>query len=154
PIYFVWETGLFETIGQLLRRAWQGVRGVTRDIFDYTTDPIVEELVQALYGAQIWSGMQRSAELAVAADGGARNMAQNLKAFCDRPQQEGRIELNAVGHSAGSIFHAHFIPTACDLGVPAFRTVHFLAPALRTETFLTQLAPRLGHGITSLTLFT
>ena len=154
PIYFVWETGLFETIGQLLRRAWQGVRGVTRDIFDYTTDPIVEELVQALYGAQIWSGMQRSAELAVAEDGGALYVAQKLKAFCDRHQQEGSIELHAVGHSAGSIFHAHFIPTACDLGTPAFRTVHFLAPALRTDTFLKQLAPRFGHGIASLALFT
>ena len=154
PIYFVWETGLFETIGRLLRRAWQGVRGVTRDIFDYTTDPIVEELVRALYGAQIWSGMQRSAELAVGTDGGALYVAQKLKAFCDRHQQDRPIELHAVGHSAGSIFHTHFIPTACDLGVPAFRTVHFLAPAVRTDTFLKQLAPRLGHGIESLALFT
>ncbi|MGE3541165.1 MAG: caspase family protein [Candidatus Tectimicrobiota bacterium] len=154
PIHFVWETGLFETIGQLLRRAWQGVRGVTRDIFDYTTDPIVEELVRALYGPQIWSGMQRSAELAVGADGGAFYVAQKLKAFCDRHQQDGPIELHAVGHSAGSIFHAHFIPTACDLGVPSFHTVQFLAPAVRTETFLRQLAPRLGHGIESLALFT
>ena len=64
------------------------------------------------------------------------------------------MELHAVGHSAGAIFHAHFLPTACDLGVPAFRTVHFLAPALRTDTFLKQLAPRLGHGIESLALFT
>lgn len=154
PIYFVWETGLFETIGQLLRRAWQGVRGVTRDIFDYTTDPVIEELVRALYGPQIWSGMQRSAELAVAENGGARYVAQKLKAFCDQHQQEGPIELHAVGHSAGSIFHAHFIPQACGLGVPAFRTVHFLAPALRTDTFLKQLAPLLGHGMESLTLFT
>jgi Caspase domain/N-acetylmuramoyl-L-alanine amidase len=154
PIYFVWETGLFETIGQLLRRAWQGVRGVTRDIFDYTTDPVIEELVRALYGPQIWSGMKRSAELAVAEDGGALYVAQKLKAFCDRHQHEEPIELHAIGHSAGSIFHAHFIPTACDLGVPAFRTVHFLAPALRVDTFTKQLVPRLGHGIESLALFT
>jgi hypothetical protein len=154
PIYFVWETGLFETIGQLLRRSWQGVRGVTRDIFDVTTDPIVQELVRALYGPQIWSGMKWSAERAVAEDGGALYVARKLKAFCDQHQQEGPIELHAVGHSAGSIFHAHFIPTACDLGVPAFRSVHFLAPALRTDTFIERLIPRLGHGIESLALFT
>ena len=154
PIYFVWESGLFETIGQLLRRAWQGVRGVTRDIFDFTTDPIIQELARALYGPQIWSGMQRSAERAVAEGGGALYMAQKLKAFCDQHQQEVPIELHAVGHSAGSIFHAHFIPTACDLGVPAFRSVHFLAPALRTDTFMERLIPRLGHGIKSLALFT
>ena len=154
PIYFVWETGLFETIGQLLRRAWQGVRGVTRDIFDVTTDPIVQELVRALYGPQIWSGMKRSAERAVAEEGGALYVARKLKAFCDQHQQEGPIELHAVGHSAGAIFHAHFLPTVCDLGVPAFRSVHFLAPALRTDTFIERLLPRLGHGMESLALFT
>ena len=116
----MWETGLFETIGQLLRRAWQGVRGVTRDIFDVTTDPIVQELVRALYGPQIWSGMKRSAERAVAEEGGTLYVARKLKAFCDQHQQEGPIELHAVGHSAGSIFHAHFLPTVCDLGVRRF----------------------------------
>ena len=153
PVHFVWETGLFETIGQLLRRAWQGVRGVTRDIFDFTTDPVIAELVRALYGP-IWSGMKRSAELAVAEGGGALYVAQKLKTFCDQHQHEVPIELHAVGHSAGAIFHAHFIPTACDLGVPAFRTVHFLAPALRVDTFTKRLVPLLGHGIESLALFT
>ncbi|HSH80571.1 MAG TPA: caspase family protein [Herpetosiphonaceae bacterium] len=152
PIYFVWETGLFETIGQLLRSSRQAVRRATRDIFDYTTDPVIEGLVRALYAPRIWSGMKRSAELAVATDGGARYVATRLKAFCDAHPDE--VELHAAGHSAGSIFQSHFLPAALELKVPAFRTTHFLAPAIRVDTFQNQLARFLGNGIEHLTIFT
>jgi hypothetical protein len=161
PLYIVWETGLLETLSQLLRRARQTVRPVTRDVFDSTTDPVVEELVRALYGPRIWSGMKHSAELAVAQDGGARYVAKKLQEFCDRYQgklQDHRdlIELHAVGHSAGAIFHAHFIPAALGEGTPSFRTVHLLAPAIRVDAFHAHFAERLGEGkgIDHLTLFT
>lgn len=155
PLYFVWETGLYETIGQLLGRSRQAARAATRDIFDFTTDPVIEELARALHAPRIWSGMKRSAERAVAPDGGALYVARKLQAFCDRHKDE-RIELHAVGHSAGSIFHAHFLPAALDLGVPAFRSVQFLAPAIRADAFHRQLADRLGagKGIAQLTIFT
>ncbi len=154
PIFFVWETGLFETIGQLLQRSRQAVRGATRDVFDYTTDPLIEATVRELYAPRIWSGMQRSAEQAVAHDGGARYVAQKLKSFCDTHGKDVQIELHAAGHSAGSIFHAHFLPTALDLGVPSFRTTHFLAPAIRVDAFQERLAGRLGNGLDQLTVFT
>ena len=159
PIHFVWETGLFETLGQVLGRSRQAVRGVTRDIFDYTTDPVIEELARALYGPRIWSGMKRSAELAVGEEGGARYVAHKLKEFCDTHADEvrqGQVELHAIGHSAGSIFHAHFLPTAAELGVPSFRSAHFLAPAIRADAFKRRLADRLGkdRGIDQLTVFT
>ena len=151
PIYFVWETGLFETIGQILRRSRQLGREITRDIFDFTTDPLVERLVRSLYAPRIWSGMKRSAELAVAEDGGARYVAKRLKRFCDAHPE---VELHAAGHSAGSIFLAHFLPAALDLGVPAFRTTHFLAPAIRMDAFQNRLAKRLGKGIDRIAIFT
>lgn len=161
PIYFTWETGLFETIGQLLRRSRQAVRGVTRDVFDYTTDPVLEELARALYGPRLWSGMKRSAELSVGSGGGALYVAEKLKAFCDTHQAKlhdnrDLIELHAVGHSAGAIFHSHFIPKAKSLGVPSFRTAHFLAPAIRVDSFLDRLEGLLGEGkgVDYLTIFT
>ncbi|MBG6071195.1 MULTISPECIES: caspase family protein [unclassified Polaromonas] len=161
PVYFIWETGFFETIGQLLGRARQGSRALARDLADFTTDPLVEIGARALQGPRIWGGMKSSAEHAmdapVASDdtgGGAHYVATKLKALCD--DHADRIELHAVGHSAGSIFHSHFLPLAHGLGVPGFKTAHFLAPAVRVDTFRQHLLQHVGPGraAESLTLYT
>ncbi|CAM3345273.1 caspase family protein [Polaromonas hydrogenivorans] len=161
PVYFIWETGFFETIGQLLGRAQQGSRAVTRGLADFTTDPLLEIGARVLQGPRIWGGMKSSAEHAVdppsgSGDigGGAHYVARQLKAFCDA--HAGQVELHAVGHSAGSIFHSHFLPLAHGLGVPAFRTAHFLAPAVRVDTFRQHLLEHIGPGraVESLTLYT
>ncbi|MBH2018892.1 MAG: N-acetylmuramoyl-L-alanine amidase [Burkholderiales bacterium] len=161
PVYFIWETGFFETIGQLLGRAQQGSRAVSRGLADFTTDPLIEIGARVLQGPRIWGGMKSSAEHAVdppsgSGDigGGAHYVARQLKAFCDA--HAGQVELHAVGHSAGSIFHSHFLPLAHGLGVPAFRTAHFLAPAVRVDTFRQHLLEHIGPGraVESLTLYT
>ncbi|MCD6674050.1 MAG: caspase family protein [Burkholderiaceae bacterium] len=162
PIHFVWETGLFETIGQLLTRAQQGMmRGLPRDFWDHTLDPLIEVGARALQGARIWAGMKASAEHAVdapnAADpmgGGARYVAVKLKTFCDA--HPGDVELHAAGHSAGSIFHSHFLACAHELGVPTFESAQFLAPAVRIDTFRDRLAARIGDdgAVRRVTLFT
>lgn len=163
PIYFIWETGAFETIGQLIRRSREGAaRALPRDIFDHTTDLLIEETARALQGPRIWGGMKASAQLASASgqapdgdgtgEGGARYVARKLSQFCADNQDN--IELHAVGHSAGSIFHSYFIPAALDLGAPRFRSVHFLAPAVRVDTFKTELAGRIGNGVDQLSIFT
>lgn len=164
PVYFIWETGFFETIGQLLGRAQQGSRAVTRGLADFTTDPLLEIGARVLQGPRIWGGMKSSAEHAVdppsssggSGDigGGAHYVARKLKAFCDA--HAGQLELHAVGHSAGSIFHSHFLPLAHGLGVPTFRTAHFLAPAVRVDTFRQHLLEHIGPGraVESLTLYT
>lgn len=155
PINFVWETGAFETIGQLLRRASEGMRAGARDVFDFTTDPVVEEIVRALQGPSIWSAMKRSAELASATgdeEGGARYVARKLAEFCRK--NPNRVELHAVGHSAGSIFHSYFLPAALAEGSAPFRTMHLLAPAVRTDTFKRELAGHLGSGVERTTIFT
>ncbi|HEX7082383.1 MAG TPA: caspase family protein [Gammaproteobacteria bacterium] len=154
PIYFVWETGLFETVGQLLERTRVRTRAAARDLWDYTTDPLVEIAVRALYGPMIWGGMKRSAERASADAGGARYTAGKLAEFCK--SNGGAVELHAVGHSAGSIFHAHFLPVALEACSLPFKTLHLLAPAARVDLFLDRLAPLMGkpNGIGETTLFT
>ncbi len=163
PIYFVWETGAFETIGQLIKRSRGGAaRALPRDIFDHTTDPLIEVTARALQGPRIWGGMKASAQLASAGElgqavegageGGARYVARKLSELCTA--NPGKFELHAVGHSAGSIFHSYFIPQALDFGTPTFKSVQFLAPAVRVDTFKTQLADRMGNGIDRLNIFT
>ncbi|HEY0877769.1 MAG TPA: caspase family protein [Zeimonas sp.] len=162
PIYFIWETGLFETIGQLLARTQQRVaRAIPRDLWDHTLDPLIEVGARALQGARIWAGMKASAEHAVAEPtpgdplgGGARYVAARLADFCK--VHRGDVELHAAGHSAGSIFHSHFLACAHALGVPAFESAQFLAPAVRLDTFRARLAGRIGDdgAVRRVTLFT
>ncbi|NNG21969.1 caspase family protein [Telluria aromaticivorans] len=158
PLYFVWETGAFETIGQLLRRVRDGAtRGVPRDVFDLLTDPLVEEAVRALQGQHVWGAMKLSAQRASALDvignggegdgrfqGGACYVAQKLRDFC-RLHREG-VELHAVGHSAGAIFQAYFIPRVLQFGAGPFQSVHLMAPAIRTDLFKATLARFVGPG--------
>lgn len=161
PIYFTWETGAFETIGQLIRRSQQdAARAVARDVADFTSDPLVEIAVRALQGPRIWGGMKLSARLASAGpdspdgQGGAHYVAQKLAAFCAAGGAP--VELHAAGHSAGSIFMAEFLPVALRLGAPAFASLHLMAPAIRADAFLRSLAGLVGadRGIAQLTVFT
>ncbi len=155
PIYFIWETGLFQTIGQLLSRAQQRAgRALARDVWDFTTDPLIELTARALQAPRIWNGMKTSADLASQEGGGARYVAEKLNDFC--AQHADKVELHAAGHSAGSIFHGHFLSTARRLGVPSFASAHFLAPAVRSDEFKRLLGGFIGagNGVDHLTLYT
>lgn len=151
PLYFIWKTGLGETIAQLLGLAGSTSRELARA---WISDPVVAAIARRLGGESVWSGMKRDAEQAVLPDGVATYVAGTLKEFCDR--YAGRVELHAIGHSAGSIFHSHFIPLSTVTGNPFFTSTSFLAPAVRVDTFLDLLTmenpaggrvikPEVGH---------
>ena len=168
PIYFTWETGLIETLRSFLpfggQRALPGVEA--RGLSDLT-DRGIEELIH-VPGEKVWGGMKRAAERSVdliPAPGGqpqpleggaARYVAEKLVAFLNQHGGDGvPIELHAVGHSAGSIFHSWFLPVALDAGAPAFASVHFLAPAITVDGFLRRLEGRLGNnGLRHVTIYT
>jgi hypothetical protein len=134
PIYFIWKTGLGETIAQLLGLAGGAARDLAATPREWISDPVVAAIARRLGGESVWSGMKRDAEQAVLQDGAATYVAQRLKQFCDR--YAGQVELHAVGHSAGAVFHAHFIPLSTVTGNPYFTTTSFMAPAVRVDTFL------------------
>lgn len=149
PIFFVWETGLKGTVSQLLAEAKRRLPLVgARDLWDYTTDPLVETAARALGGAKVWGGMKWSAERASAADGGARYMAERLGSFAAEANatRAGAVELHAVGHSAGAIFHAHFLPALLGTGAERVASLHLLAPAARTDLFAAQVLPLVADG--------
>lgn len=166
-IHFVWETGLVETLGQMLERAGRARDLDARNFFsDHVSDPVIEAFVHRAGGVQIWNAMKWSAQQssspnalggAVTATGttpgGARYVADKLAALCSANQD---IEVHACGHSAGSIFHAYFIPCALDQGVPKFDSLHLMAPAVRVDLFRQQLQGRIGNGkgIETMTMYT
>ena len=152
PIYFVWETGLFETITQLIKGE-RTFEARDFDPFDITDRP-VEDLVRSVGGGKIWDGMKQSARRSVESDGGALLVAQLLAKFWDANRDD--VEVHAVGHSAGSIFHSHFAPKLLDLTTKrqSISTMNFLAPAIRVQEFKDLLFKRIGNGVDSLTIFT
>ncbi len=147
PIYFAWETGLFDALRSILEGVRRKLPGLgTRDLFDYTSDPIVEAGARALGGTHIWGAMKHNAELASGANGGARYVAERLSELAGRPDlRHGReLELHAVGHSAGAIFQSWFLPVTRAAQVPPFKTLQLLAPAITVAEFDARLAPEIG----------
>ncbi len=146
PLFFVWETGLLEALGRVIGGLFGAEATVaTEGILDRATeltDRRVETLARALGGVDVWGDMKESAEIAAGPEGGAALAAGKLAAFCAR--HPGAVELHAVGHSAGAIFHAWFLDAARQAGVPAFENLFLLAPAIRVDEFHRRLAPLLG----------
>jgi Clostripain family len=153
PVYFVWETGLKETIRDIL-----GSVAPTRDVRGALTDVAIEKLARN-GGKQVWGQMKKSAEKAADPDGGGRLVADLAGKLWKA--MNGEIEFHALGHSAGSILHAYFLPLLVapkPAGVPRVdvRTLHFLAPAITTDLFKDRLKKLIGQGqpITRLTTYT
>ncbi|MNW99058.1 Caspase domain protein [compost metagenome] len=148
PIHFAWETGLFQAIAELLGRLPVS-RGL--DPREFLSDPLLELFAHNAGGVKIWGAMKASAQRAAEAPtatnpigGGAYYVATKLAALCNA--HPGKFELHAVGHSAGSLFHAFFVPLARHLKAPRFKSLQFLAPAVRIDTFKDRLLPQLGNG--------
>ena len=153
PIYFVWETGLFDALRSILNTVTAKLPGLgARDLWDYTTDPVVEAGARGLGGVKIWSAMKTNAAMCSAANGGATYVAQQLVKFCRGTNTP--VEVHSVGHSAGSSFQSYFIPTLRTAGVTAVKSLQLLAPAMRVDAFKQTVAPLLGNGIESLTIYT
>ena len=150
PVFFVWETGALETVWQIIGAKLGRTRAVTRDIADHTSDPVVEAIARGP-GTAMWSAMKDSAELAAEKSGGATMLADALvKELAGRTLKQ----VVAVGHSAGSIFHAHFLPMLVAKGIEV-KQVHLLAPAITCELYDSRLAPVFaGRSAKPITMYT
>ncbi|HUD94544.1 caspase family protein [Sphingobium sp.] len=140
PLFFVWETGGLETFWQIVEGEERRGRAMSRDIWDYTTDPAVE-MLGGKVGKLLWRAMKDSARSASLKGGGAQLFAEKLAARLDPA-----TDIFAIGHSAGSIFHAHFLPVLCANALKV-RHLHLLAPAITNRLFADQLIPMIGGKI-------
>lgn len=141
PIYFIWETGAFEVIRNRL--------GLGRGLGDWW-DRRFERFARPL-ARPLWSDMKDYALKSSAADagggeaGGALIFAQALRSLIASPPGGKPITLNVVGHSAGAIFHSHFVPALIDESMQV-DSLAFLAPAVRIDLFKQMVVPHLASG--------
>ena len=150
PIHFIWETGLGTALWDALRRWASGGR---RGWVDEAKDTFLEVAARLLGGGGIWNDMKVDAAAASVKGGGGHHFVTALgKWMTDHP---GEVSVHAVGHSAGSIFHAHLVPTALQADVPEFESVSLLAPAVRSDTFTKLLLPHAkSRKVRNLAIFT
>ncbi|WP_436716991.1 caspase family protein [Roseiconus lacunae] len=165
PVFFVWETGLLETIWQLIsggeRYLPQMQRAARAGWFDNLKDQAIEAVARRLGGRRIWAGMKQSAERTFAADDSdGRYVLRLISDLVDANDDSNQVELHGVGHSAGSIFLTHAIAAASEMRnaqqFGRFRSAHFLAPAMTCELFNQKLAGNIGADkiLEKLCLFT
>ncbi|MFQ4150212.1 hypothetical protein AAGW05_16250 [Arthrobacter sp. LAPM80] len=157
PIFFIWHTDLWSTVGDLVAnhvRAAGSLQPEAAPAFKFSdiTDAAIEVAVRDLGGPAVWGAMKTNAERSSAAGGGAAYVATALKSYVKA--NPGTVSLHAAGHSAGAVFHAHFAPTVIQRGVVEFETCSLLAPAVRTDVFARTLEPFIGAGIKSTAMFT
>ena len=107
------------------------------------------ELTLAVPGGGLWSEMKENAELASVGRQGAMNLvvryAKQAKALLSgkiKKDKSGAWELHVVAHSAGSILAAHAISQLASLGL-AWKTLQFLAPAIRMDSFKELVMPEI-----------
>lgn len=133
PIYFVWKTGILESFRSIM----QGQR-TSRG---FITDPLVEAAFRAPASA-VWSEIKSFASLSSQPSGGATLAASLFQAFYQK--HAGSVVCYACGHSAGSIFHAHWLPLLAAAGVPV-KELFLLAPAITVDLFASSLQGHIGR---------
>lgn len=149
PIFFVWETGLLETIWQLIQGRDSGSRGLF-DGIAHAAGELNDRFWESVFrGAQVptlWAGMKSSARLSFEDSGGGAGNTVLEAVFEFISGLENEVRLHAVGHSAGSIFVSHMIAAASEYeDFPKFESGHFLAPAISNDLFRQTLMPLIGR---------
>lgn len=161
PLFFIWETGLMETLTDMISAMIRKKLGIERDIVARGLIPekywnrLIEAAARAVQLRDVWGKMKDSARASVTANGGARYVINGLEKFiADNSSADHPLRLHAVGHSAGSIFHSYTIPAATKAGME-FDTLQLLAPAIRADEFKQRLQPQLeATGVHACTMFT
>lgn len=145
PIFLIWETGAFQTLGNIFEDA---VRGEAEKTGGERWSRFREELrewwnerlegLARLPGRHMWNEMKDNArDLSEARDAGATQLLTLLRKASTQAKLP-RIRLHLIGHSAGSIVQAHLGASALKKGFDV-ASISLMAAAVRLDEFDRQL---------------
>lgn len=142
PIFFMWETGLIATLGNIVKDIFSGERERTGGIQNWWNERLERTLARP--GTAIWGEMKENGRLISSArNSGGRvlyDCAMRSSAF-----KLGRDRLHLIGHSAGGIVHCHLVDLLAGLGW-RFHSVNLMAPAARVDLFEQKMLPHITSG--------
>jgi hypothetical protein len=154
PVHIMWETGFWESLKDSVldlftnkdERSGANWLEKLREGAIEAKDRTIE-LTAAGPGTSLWNEMKENGRLASAAAGGMRLVAQYAQAAMERlgSAERKKWELHVTGHSAGSIFAAYAVELLAGLGVN-FKSLQFMAPAIRVDLFKKTLLPQIQRG--------
>ncbi|GAB3361197.1 N-acetylmuramidase domain-containing protein [Lysobacter tyrosinilyticus] len=151
PIFLMWETGAFQTLGNIFEDA---VRGETERTGGERWTRFKEELrewwnerlegLARLPGRLLWNEMKENArDISGARDAGV----VQLLALLRKPSARAKlppIQLHLIGHSAGSIVQTHLAATALKQGFDV-ASISLMAAAVRVDEFDRQLGSAIAE---------
>ncbi len=153
PLHIMWESDFLSSVANLIAdqftEADKLAGGGFLENLTEAKDRVLE-LTLARAGFKLWGEMKENAQLA-STHRDKRGAIQLIAHYVEKAKQhlagadKAGWELHIVGHSAGSIFGAYAMPLLAKLGIP-LKTVQFLAPAIRVDTFKQVLLPDLEAG--------
>ncbi len=147
PIFIMWETGLWETLSDILADAQTKQKAVSGGFLDGVTDWWDERLegLVSTPGTLEWDEMKKNAEAAsISEKGGLRLLYQQLQQSRDA-KFFSRLRVHLIGHSAGAIFHAYFLPILLEANLRV-DSLYFMAPACRAQLFESNVLPHYLNG--------
>lgn len=152
PIFFMWETGILETIQDKVADQLHGLPTMAGASFWSATeqrakdwmDDRFETLVSGV-GTPFWEEIKKNAaDDPVNTQGG---IALMLKTWCDfvPPAVLSRMRLHLIGHSAGALFQGALLPQLQDANLTV-EGVHLMAAACRMDFFKQTILPAIRAG--------
>lgn len=171
PLCFIWKTGFWDTLGNILRDAArprsEGILDRARELLLDRLDDTLEPLARIAGGRALWNEMKENALLATTATvpdgnggsieaGGAAQVARLLQRWMS---EDPSVELHVAGHSAGSILMAPLVqlltgkgqitdgPARGMLGMGAqLASLNLWAPAITMQLFEQTFARAIESG--------
>lgn len=149
PVFFMWESGLIETILDEICDWLKGRGEVPTGGLRQTLDRLWSDRIEGVgrvVGRGRWSEMKENAQLVTTNPaGGGALLADRLRAL------RGKVRLHLIGHSAGSILHAAMAQRLANDG-HRIESLSLMAPAARIDLFKSNLAPLIRQGTIGRTL--
>jgi len=144
PIFLMWETDLLSTLKNIWTDTLAKQPRVTGAVMDRVKDWWNARLERLLTvpGSKVWGEMKQNADaISGAPESGGVKLYQASKSspYFKDPS---KIRLHLVGHSAGAIAHSYIVNRL----KWNFETVSFMAPAVRADTFKSNVVPAIQSG--------
>ena len=127
PLFMVWKTGLWETIGAGLGHLLSPTAGPAGAGFTDASDLLIERGPGRLAGKHIWSGMKTQA---LDCSLPTRGMDQLVGAIASLATTWPKLEVHVIGHTAGSIFLGYLLDLLAQRKLAdQVASAHLYAPA-------------------------